>query len=716
MSTDEIMPKEEEEINENSKLKLIIISKKGKLDKSNEGTVITLKNDEGRMELRMDNLSENITKNKIDKTLKSFIFNKSISDSKIKNKNFVIIDKQSNNLSEREKCIKKNTENNKNYEIYIENHPDPKRIEEKVKKIGSINDFHDKLKEYESQKEDNIDSDENNDTNNNKNNIINNNTNIDENSAKDDDIVFVNNNDTNDINENNINKKINKDISYIQDNVIKNFEEMKQGNSNVRKKEMKTEPNNTMNIRRNKIIELLKKDGVTNEGDDEDEIEECEEDIISCNENNENKNNKLSSYKDLDSNIAKIDQSEKDNKYIISSINEGMSNFNKFFRNNISINNTNNNNIEKIINTYKENESEIKNTMIIPEENANINMSDRKINKEVILPNTMSLRHLKDSKELVHSKNSLINKTNKIENDNNNRKILFHSGFNVNNNHFFQIRQMHPIYRMCSICENSFPIGKIYVSECSIHFICKKCAKNYFEEQIENGETDLHCPFLFCKKKFAKILTKNFISEEHYLLLEKNNNKSNMILAKVKSNINYEKMKLYSKNNVIDINNNKILFNFNKSKDIFCSKCKKDALFSKANNYFLKCLNCGHCECKYCFKDYNREHFDINSNAHCKVYYRRKDDYTQINPFIFFLLQSFLVFAIFVMIYISIFLNTKLFFQNIFRIYRNKNNYCLYYFKMFFAIFVSFIVLLVIFPFIFIFYPYFPYILATCDY
>ena len=225
MSTNEIMPKEEE-INESSKLKLIIISKKGKLDKSNEGTVITLKNDEGRMELRMDNLSENITKNKIDKTLKSFMFNKSISDFKIKNKNFVIIDKQSNNLSEREKCIKSNNiENNKNDEIYIENHPI--RIVEKLKKIGSINDFHDKLKVYESQKKDNNDSDENNDTNNNKNNIINNNTNIGENSEKDDGIIFVNNkNDTNDINENIINKKINKEISDIQGNAIKNFEEM----------------------------------------------------------------------------------------------------------------------------------------------------------------------------------------------------------------------------------------------------------------------------------------------------------------------------------------------------------------------------------------------------------------------------------------------------------------------------------------------------------
>ena len=61
-------------------------------------------------------------------------------------------------------------------------------------------------------------------------------------------------------------------------------------------------------------------------------------------------------------------------------------------------------------------------------------------------------------------------------------------------------------------------------------------------------------------------------------------------------------MKLYSKNNVIDINNNKILFKYNKNKDIFCSKCNKDTLFSKTNTYFLKCLNCGHVECKFFLK------------------------------------------------------------------------------------------------------------------
>ena len=90
-------------LEENTKLKkLIIISKNGKSDKSNAEQIISFINEEGRMELRMDNISENITKNKIDKTLQSIIYNKSISSYKTKNKHFYI-NKSNNTLSEREK-------------------------------------------------------------------------------------------------------------------------------------------------------------------------------------------------------------------------------------------------------------------------------------------------------------------------------------------------------------------------------------------------------------------------------------------------------------------------------------------------------------------------------------------------------------------------------------------------------------------------------------
>ena len=102
-------------LKENPILKYIIISKKGKSEQSsNNEQIISIKNEEGKMELRMENISENITKKKIDQTLKSFIHNKSISDFKLNKKKYKIIDnKKLNTQSERENDIKdKNSENN----------------------------------------------------------------------------------------------------------------------------------------------------------------------------------------------------------------------------------------------------------------------------------------------------------------------------------------------------------------------------------------------------------------------------------------------------------------------------------------------------------------------------------------------------------------------------------------------------------------------------
>ena len=107
---------------------------------------------------------------------------------------------------------------------------------------------------------------------------------------------------------------------------------------------------------------------------------------------------------------------------------------------------------------------------------------------------------------------------------------------------------------------------------------------------------------------------------------------------------------------------------------------------------------------------------DINRTDRCKVYYRRKEDYLQINSCIFFIIQLFLVFAMFFMIFISIFLNIKKYSDNKFRFIKKNKFCCFYYFKMLFIIFYSIIILLTLTPFIVIFHPFFPYILAVSDY
>ena len=687
------------ELKENPKLKYIIISKKAKSDKiSNNEQIISLKKEEGKMELRMENISENITKKKIDQTLKSFIHNKSISDFKLNKKKYKIVDNsKSNTQSERENYIQdKNSEKNHNKK-YNTNYYLEKEKLDNIKAIKNLN----KQNLNEDEKNNNIYINVNNETknNNSKNNNISNNTYVEEeNFSIKNEIIFINNkNKTNVIKERNINN--------INDNLIKNFEEMKTNTEverNKFKKGINTEPNNNNNNMRSSSRESLKRDNITNE-DDDDYDEELDEDIFSNKNKNDNENkinksnNKLSSYRDFESNIAiKNDQSEKGSK---------------FFKNIISMNNFNS----------KENE--------IVNNEAHINYTIA--NNEISNKNFREI-NLIDSKELAHNK-TIYNeeknrpKINPRENNNSNnnnesKKIVFFSHFNKHRNNIVSFPNNYNInqfQKICSICENKYSAIKFFVAECGIHYICKKCAKNYFEEQIENGETNLHCPFLFCKKKFPQNLTKFFISEEHYYLLEKNEknkkNKNNN-LNKLKNDIYYEEMKLYSKNNVIDINNNKLLYKYNKNKDIFCSKCNKDALFSKTNTYFLKCLNCGHSECKYCFKDYYNGHMDINRTDRCKVYYRRKEDYLQINSCFFFLIQLFLVFAMFFMIFISIFLNIKKFSDNKLRFIKKNKFCCFYYFKTLFIIFYSIVILAVLTPFIVIFHPFFPYILAVSDY
>ncbi len=727
----------------NPKLKLIIISKKGKLDQSGEGRVITLKKDENRMELRMDNMSENITKKKIEKTLQSFMFNKSVTDIKARNRKFVITSNNNklNTLSERELVYNKNeTENNKNNDINVNDDEysekiKQKKIEEKLSKLNNskneneknndiINDVNDDITKFNYNNNSNI----NNNSNNSKKNLNNNSdcktSNLDDDNTQKDEIIFVNNNRKNKIKEILRNNDKNEEIKN-NDYLIKNTE-IKNIKKELIEKEINTEPND-INSRQNKFRELLKRDNMTNDEDDDNEeieIEECPEEIISHKENNNNNNNntmnKMSSYSDLESNRAMKNRlSEKDNKYIISSCNDGPNNFNNYFRTNIKINSFNNHNDDnqnKIFN-YNDNNNN-KETNNINNTNTNNNMNTYNQAEDAIANNNNNNLigintpiHFSNglySRALTGSKN--INKKTTLGSQNS-KKVNFNKD-SINNNYY----NTFSMNKICSICENTFPTSKIYVAECGFHFLCKRCAKNFYEEKIENGDTDFKCPFLKCKAEFPKEIIKNFISEEHYNILNGNLINENVKANKLKPNIYYEKMQLYYKNHVIDINNNKLLYNYNKSKDIFCGRCNKDTLFSKVHNHFLKCLNCGYCECRYCFKDFNEGHMNVNSSNRCKVYYRKTEYYSEMNKFLFFLIQLFLVFSMFFMLFISIFLNIQLFFKNYFRVKKKNINYFFYTFYMMFIIILSTIILLIVSPFIIIWFPFFPSILSLSDY
>ena len=285
------------------------------------------------------------------------------------------------------------------------------------------------------------------------------------------------------------------------------------------------------------------------------------------------------------------------------------------------------------------------------------------------------------------------------------------------------------IYKMCNICEHSYPLVKLFVADCHEHYLCKRCTKNYYEEIIEDGRNEMCCPFLKCKAKINLKELQKLISPEHYKRLintEKKDNttnnengiefytdetSNNLVFTKLKTTYNKKKIELYTKKHVIDINTNKTFFNYNKEKEGYCPFCLKESLFTKTNTHYYKCLNCICKICRYCSKEFIDRHMDIHNVEHCKVYYRLEGDLDKRNILIIFLLQLFFVFACFYLTLIASFYYFRGKFLKIFNTNINGN-----YFLIFIAYFLAFIIFVITVPFVILLYPYFPSIIALFDY
>ena len=272
-------------------------------------------------------------------------------------------------------------------------------------------------------------------------------------------------------------------------------------------------------------------------------------------------------------------------------------------------------------------------------------------------------------------------------------------------------------YKICALCEHIFPMQKIFLPECGKHHLCNRCAKNYYEDIIENGKKEMKCPFLNCQKPVDLEDLKKIISKEHFnLLCEHNHNgvtdtQNKFIFTKIKTNIDKDNFELYTKKNVIDISSNKSFFNYTNAKGVYCPNCYKDTIFSKNNSHFFKCLNC-HCKrCKYCFKDFDDKHMDINTTNHCKVYYRFEDDENKGNKFNEILMQIFFVLASYYICFAGSFLLFRKLFFFIFRA-QSTGNIILYTIAYIFALIFFFLSI----PFLVVFYPFFPSIMMVTDY
>jgi hypothetical protein len=277
--------------------------------------------------------------------------------------------------------------------------------------------------------------------------------------------------------------------------------------------------------------------------------------------------------------------------------------------------------------------SEITNTVIIPQSSKRFHI----------------ISEIKAEKEIINLENHIPNSIN----------------VNVKNtNRYESSNSLSEQSYICFICDQYYSSEKIIKTNKCDHTICNKCARDFFEEKIEQGNFEMKCVIFKCPKKYERKVIKSLISEKYLLnLIEREENKlENIIqieepklsgnlqieskftkaLTKQSLNIgnnkcdsqftnynknnflNVESIKLYSQKHVLDVNTNNSFFLFNKAREHICSKCLEPALYGKNKKNYVKCLNCLNSICKFCMKSYSFDHFDITSLNYCRVYFKRK--------------------------------------------------------------------------------------------
>ena len=408
--------------------------------------------------------------------------------------------------------------------------------------------------------------------------------------------------------------------------------------------------------------------------------------------------------------------------------------------------NINNNSKKRIINSILNNNetvSDYGNNNDFINDNEIIFPKNIKLNTEPALPNGRKYLNSNDNflsnvkENIKNSERSSLKvmveeKTSK-ENENENEK--FDTIFSINKNNFGNSVKQNIInetneyivispkndkkYKKCFICEYLFLPENLLFPECHRHCLCKKCAKNFYEDAIEDGKKILKCPSTKCQSKMNIKKLEKIISEQHYSLVDDNSNSlcGSIYNAKLKTNIKTENLKLYTQKHVLDINSNQTFFNFNKKKGLFCPKCEQESLYSKTNTVFLKCLNCNQKVCKYCLKYYHDNHLDINSEDHCKVYFRKNRRYdNKLNTCVVFYIQLFFVIAIYYLTFVGILLSLLIGFKKIFCVKgENNKNQIGRRLKIFFVLFFSILGFLISIPFIIVILPYFPVIITLSD-
>ena len=594
----------------------------------------------------------------------------------------------------------------------------PKEEEEKKEKV--INNYNDNKKKFNyilsvettrscnalKSTESNRDNNENNNENSNKNN-----DNEIELKIKNIGLINVEENNYNTINNNENNKNNEKNDIENNDYTKEENKEDKDLKININLNDEFIAPNNLKMNTRNNQIQLISNNN-TEEMNLKSSIKIIDDDKKKDKDNNDEKNISVSN-KTI---------SEKHSKIIFGSLIGQMvgdihesSGVND---NNILINNEIDDKLKRnSIASKNDLISECKTSKFEENENEGKDDTDKKIindnNKEIKIHNLKITNLIKDDD---NKNNKDVENLEKIQKDFNEEekskkkriiKSLYIKPSNFNN-----------ICKMCSICEHTFYITRMFVAECEKHYLCRKCAKNYYEDIIEKGQKDIFCPFFKCRELVDLTNLQKIISPEHFKRIcqrdpkEENKNLNKLYFTKIKTNKDRKNIEKYTKRNVIDINSNKNFFNYHTEKEDYCPFCYEESLFTKTNTHFYKCLNCMAKICKHCFKEFYDNHINVNYVDHCKVYYRlnEKSDLNN-NKFTFYLLQLFFVIASFFLCFGGSFFYIRKQFFYIFNANNNRN-----IIKYILGYFFTLICFIIIIPFIIILYPYFPSIMSLFDY
>ena len=471
-----------------------------------------------------------------------------------------------------------------------------------------------------------------------------------------------------------------KDIMTILDN-----NELKQGVSSTKRNLDNNDSNNELRklkIKNNNFInnniKNVEQSSIIENSDGNDLIDD-------------NSNNK----KDIINNEKEINNIDNDNKNL---------NDNNLIDDNISEN-------KKLIPILKKNNINKNNLKDLATKALEI--SDNTIKKKV------SINIKDDPKNSLSSttavQNLLLNQNNKQNSSLNNL-----NGNNSENTNRIFFSTYQSIQKDCYICEKSFYFIKLYYAECNQYFLCRKCLKSYYEDYIENNNFSkiLKCPCAQCDKTidYEKIV-KDVISDTHQKIYENYNEEKGIIdkYRDVDSNIDTN-LKLYTKRHVLDVNNNKKIYMFKKTKERYCPRCLMPYLFSKTNNNFIKCLFCNFKICKFCLKEYSHKHLNLQNEDHCKIRYRRNlDEQEKTNPIIKYLIEVFFVMVTYLLIFPGMFLTFLNILNRCFRINKKEKN-TKYYIKSIFSWIFCLIFFIICCPIIILIYSMFPVIISIFDY